>query len=58
MKALGYEGHQFIIVAHDDKKHFHIHIMLNKVHMEMQHAMRILQRLANPRQRQQERGGR
>ena len=34
MKALGYEGHQFMIVAHDDKKHFHIHIMLNKVHME------------------------
>jgi hypothetical protein len=32
MKALGYEGHQFMIVAHDDKKHFHIHIMLNKVH--------------------------
>jgi len=23
-----------MIVAHDDKKHFHIHIMLNKVHME------------------------
>lgn len=34
MRALGYEGHQFMIVAHDDKKHFHIHIMLNKVHME------------------------
>jgi len=34
LKALGYEGHQFIIVAHDDKKHFHIHIMLNKVHLE------------------------
>jgi hypothetical protein len=34
IKALGYEGHQFMIVAHDDKKHFHIHIMLNKVHME------------------------
>ncbi|MGA9127343.1 MAG: TraI/MobA(P) family conjugative relaxase [Terracidiphilus sp.] len=34
MKALGYEGHQYMIVAHDDKKHFHIHIMLNKVHME------------------------
>jgi hypothetical protein len=34
MKALGYEGHQFMIVAHDDKKHFHIHIMLNKVHIE------------------------
>jgi hypothetical protein len=34
LKALGYVGHQFMIVAHDDKKHFHIHIMLNKVHME------------------------
>jgi hypothetical protein len=34
LKALGYEGHQFMIVAHDDKKHFHIHIMLNKVHLE------------------------
>ncbi len=34
LKALGYEGHQFMIVAHDDKKHFHIHIMLNKVHPE------------------------
>jgi hypothetical protein len=34
LKALGYEGHQFLIVAHDDKKHFHIHIMLNKVHLE------------------------
>jgi hypothetical protein len=33
MKALGYEGHQFMIVAHDEK-HFHIHVMLNKVHME------------------------
>jgi len=34
LKALGYEGHQFMIVAHDDKKHFHIHIMVNKVHPE------------------------
>jgi hypothetical protein len=34
LKALGYEGHQFMIAAHDDKKHFHIHIMLNKVHPE------------------------
>jgi hypothetical protein len=34
LKALGYDGHQFMIVAHDDKKHFHIHIMLNKVHPE------------------------
>ena len=34
LEALGYEGHQFIIVAHDDKRHFHVHIMLNKVHPE------------------------
>jgi hypothetical protein len=34
LKALGYDGHQFMVVAHDDRKHFHIHIMLNKVHPE------------------------
>ena len=32
LKALGYEHHQYMVVAHDDKKHFHIHIMVNKVH--------------------------
>jgi len=32
LKALGYEDHQYMIVAHDDKRHFHIHIMVNKVH--------------------------
>ena len=32
LKALGYENHQYMIVAHDDKKHFHIHIMVNEVH--------------------------
>ena len=34
LKALGYPDHQFMVVAHDDKKHFHIHIMVNKVHPE------------------------
>jgi len=34
LKALGYREHQFMVVAHDDKKHFHIHIMVNKVHPE------------------------
>ena len=34
LKALGYKDHQYIIVAHDDKKHFHIHVMVNKVHPE------------------------
>jgi hypothetical protein len=34
LKALGYENHQYMVVAHDDKEHFHLHIMLNKVHPE------------------------
>ena len=34
LDRLGYKDHQYVIVAHDDKKHFHIHIMLNKVHPE------------------------
>jgi len=34
LKALGYSDHQYMVVAHDDKKHFHIHIMVNKVHPE------------------------
>ena len=34
LKALGYRDHQFMVVAHDDRKHFHIHIMVNKVHPE------------------------
>jgi hypothetical protein len=34
LNALGYQDHQYMVVAHDDKKHFHIHIMVNKVHPE------------------------
>jgi hypothetical protein len=34
LRELGYQDHQYMIVAHDDKKHFHIHIMVNKVHPE------------------------
>lgn len=34
LKALGYDQHQYLIVAHDDKKHFHIHVMVNKIHPE------------------------
>ncbi len=32
LKALGYGEHQFVVVAHEDKRHFHIHVMVNKVH--------------------------
>lgn len=34
LRELGYHDHQYMVVAHDDKKHFHIHIMVNKVHPE------------------------
>lgn len=34
LKALGYGEHQYLVVAHDDRRHFHIHIMVNKVHPE------------------------
>jgi hypothetical protein len=34
LNALGYRDHQYLVVAHDDKKHFHIHIMVNKVDPE------------------------
>jgi len=36
--ALGFGEHQYLIVAHDDKKHFHVHIMLNRVHPETYRA--------------------
>jgi hypothetical protein len=32
LKQLGFKEHLYVIVAHDDKKHFHIHIMVNKIH--------------------------
>ncbi len=32
LKQLGFDAHLYVIVAHDDKKHFHIHIMVNKIH--------------------------
>ena len=32
LRQLGFDKHLYVIVAHDDKKHFHIHIMLNKIH--------------------------
>ena len=32
--ALGFGEHQYLIAAHDDKEHFHAHVMLNRVHPE------------------------
>lgn len=34
LEALGYAEHQYLIAAHEDKKHFHIHVMVNTVHQE------------------------
>ena len=34
IQALGFKQHQYVIVAHDDKKHFHVHITLNRVDPE------------------------
>jgi hypothetical protein len=34
LNQLGFEEHQYVLVAHEDKKHFHIHVMVNRVHPE------------------------
>ena len=34
LRDLGLEGHQALVVAHRDKAHEHIHIMVNRVHPE------------------------
>ncbi len=39
LNQLGFKEHQYVLVAHDDKKHFHIHAMVNKVHPETYRAL-------------------
>jgi hypothetical protein len=34
LKELGLEEHQYLIAAHDDRAHFHVHVMANKIHPE------------------------
>lgn len=34
IKDLGFEEHQYIIVAHDDREHAHVHILINRIHPE------------------------
>jgi hypothetical protein len=38
LRDLGLSGHQALVVAHRDKAHEHIHIMVNRVHPETQLA--------------------
>ncbi len=39
LHKLGYQNHQYMVVAHNDRAHFHIHIMVNKVHPETYRAL-------------------
>jgi hypothetical protein len=34
LKAMGWQDHQALVVAHTDKDHRHVHVMLNAVHPE------------------------
>lgn len=38
IKALGFEGHQYLVVGHNDTDNFHIHVMLNRVHPDTYQA--------------------
>jgi hypothetical protein len=31
---LGFKEHQFLVVAHDDREHFHVHVLINRIHPE------------------------
>lgn len=38
IKDLGFEEHQFLVVAHDDREHFHVHVLINRIHPETYRA--------------------
>src|SRR5579875_5736 len=38
LSALGFSEHQYLIVAHADREHFHVHVMVNRVHPETYRA--------------------
>ena len=35
---LGFKEHQFLVVAHDDREHFHVHVLINRIHPETYRA--------------------
>lgn len=39
VRDLGFESHQHLLVGHDDKDHFHVHVMLNRIHPETYRAI-------------------
>ncbi len=38
IRALGFEEHQYIIAPHSDTDHFHVHVMVNRVHPDTYRA--------------------
>jgi hypothetical protein len=38
IRDLGFEEHQFLVVAHDDREHFHVHVLVNRIHPETYRA--------------------
>jgi len=34
IQSLGFQEHQYILGAHSDTEHFHVHVMVNRVHPE------------------------
>ena len=34
IQALGFQEHQYLVGAHSDTEHFHVHVMVNRVHPE------------------------
>jgi hypothetical protein len=34
VQDLGFGEHQFLVVAHDDREHFHVHVLVNRIHPE------------------------
>lgn len=39
LEAMGWQEHQALLVAHNDKEHMHVHIMLNRIHPETGRAL-------------------
>lgn len=39
LRALGFEEHQYVCVSHDDRAHFHVHVMVNRIHPDTYRAL-------------------
>jgi hypothetical protein len=39
LDALGFKEHQYVCVSHDDRAHFHAHVMVNRIHPHTYRAL-------------------